>query len=78
MMDVTLSDIAILNIKGSDYWCLISLISKNKAIHLLQNADLTEKSETLYIKKKRYFFESRYIVEHYKLRKHYFKKKISI
>ena len=51
-MDVTLSDIAILNIKGSDYWCLISLISKNKAIHLLQNADLTEKSETLYIKKK--------------------------
>ena len=75
MMDVTLSDIAILNIKGSDYWCLISLISKNKAIHLLQNADLTEKSETLYIKKKWYFFESRYIVEHYKLRKHYLKKK---
>ena len=72
MMAVTLNDIAILNIKGSDYWCLISLISKNKAIHLLQNADLTEKSESLYIKKKRYFFESIYIVEHYKLRKHFF------
>ena len=33
------SDIAILNIKGSDYCC--SLISKNEAINLMQNADLT-------------------------------------
>ena len=44
---VNLSDIAILNIKGSDYCCIISLISKNEAINLLQNADLTEKSGTL-------------------------------
>ena len=29
---IDLSDIAILNIKGSDYGCIISLISKNKAI----------------------------------------------
>ena len=43
---VNLSDIAILNIKGSDYCCIISLISKNEAINLLQNADLTEKNVT--------------------------------
>ena len=39
---LNLSDIAILNIKGSDYCCVISLISKNEAINLLQNADFTE------------------------------------
>ena len=43
MMSMNLSDIAILNIKGSDYCCIISLISKNEAINLMQNADLTEK-----------------------------------
>ena len=47
MMSVNLSDIAILNIKGADYRCIIGLISKNEAINLLQNADLTEKSGTL-------------------------------
>ena len=47
MMSVNLSDIAILNIEGSDYHCIISSISKNKAINLLQSADLTEKSRTL-------------------------------
>ena len=47
MMSMNLSDIAILNIKGSDYCCIISLISKNEAINLMQNADLTEKSGTL-------------------------------
>ena len=46
MMSMNLSDIAILNIKGSDYCCIISLISKNEAINLMQNADLTEKSGT--------------------------------
>ena len=45
-MSVNLSDIAILNIKGSDHGCIISLISKNEAMNLLQSADLTEKSET--------------------------------
>ena len=38
---------AILNIKGSDYCCIISLICKNEAINLMQNADLTEKSRVL-------------------------------
>ena len=47
MMSMNLSNIAILNIKGSDYCCIISLISKSEAIKLLQNTDLTEKSGTL-------------------------------
>ena len=46
VMSLNLSDIAILNIKGSDDCCIISLISKNEAIKLIQNADLTEKSKT--------------------------------
>ena len=45
MLSVNLSDIAILNIKGSDYCCIISLISKNEGINLMQNADLTKKTE---------------------------------
>ena len=43
MMSMNLSDIAILNIKGSGFCCIISLIRKNEAIHLIQNADLTGK-----------------------------------
>ena len=30
-----------MNIKGSDYSCIISLIGKNEAINVMQNADLT-------------------------------------
>ena len=51
MMYLNLNDIAILSIKGSDYCCIISLISKNKAINLMENADLTEKSRTIKHKK---------------------------
>ena len=47
IMSINLSDIAILNIKGSYFRCIISLISKNETIKLMQNADLTEKSGTL-------------------------------
>ena len=47
MMSTNLSDIAILKIKGSGHRCTISLISKNDAIKLLQNADLTKKSKML-------------------------------
>ena len=47
MMSINLSDIVILNIKGSDYCCAISLIRKNEVTNLLQNADLTKKSGTL-------------------------------
>ena len=46
-MSLNLSDIAILNIKGSDYRYIISFISKNEAIKLLKNANLTEESGTL-------------------------------
>ena len=50
-MSVNLSNIAILNIKGYNYCCIISLISKIEAINLMQNlmqnADLTKKSRTL-------------------------------
>ena len=42
MMSLNLSDIAVLNIKGSDYRRIINLISKNEAINLSKNADLTE------------------------------------
>ena len=50
-MSINLIDIDILNIKGSDYCCIISLISKNEAINLLQNADLTKKAEHYKVKK---------------------------
>ena len=42
-----LSNIAILNIKGYDYCCITSGISKNEAINIMQNAHLTKKSRTL-------------------------------
>ena len=41
---MNLSDFAISNIRGSDYRCLIFLISKNEAINVMQKADLTGKS----------------------------------
>ena len=44
MMSINLSDIAILSVKHFDYRCIISLISKNEAINLVQNADLTKKN----------------------------------
>ena len=46
-MSINFSDIAILNIKGSDYCCIISRISKSEAINLMQNTDLTKKSRNL-------------------------------
>ena len=47
MMSMNLSNIVILNIKDSNYSCIISGISKNEAINLMKNIDLTEKSRTL-------------------------------
>ena len=47
MTSLNLSDIAILKMKGSDYHCIITLLSKNEAINLMQNADLTEKNGIL-------------------------------
>ena len=45
---MNLSNIPILNTKGSDYHCIISGISKKEAINLMQTTDLTENSGTLY------------------------------
>ena len=45
MMSMNLCDIAILNIKGFTYRCIISLLRKNEAINLMQNVDLTKKTE---------------------------------
>ena len=47
MMSMNLSNVAILNFKSSDYRCIISLISKNKVINLMQNADLIEKKRNI-------------------------------
>ena len=58
MMSMNLSDIAILNIKGSNYDCVFSLSSKNKAINLLKNIYLTEKSQTMWIERVQNFLKA--------------------
>ena len=40
MMSMNLTNIAILNIKGASYCCIISVISKIETINLMQNIDL--------------------------------------
>ena len=47
MMSMNLSDIAILNINGADYCCIVSGISKSEVINSLKNADFTENSGKL-------------------------------
>ena len=47
MMSINLIDIAILNIHGVDYRCIIHGISKIEAMGLLRNANLNEKSRAL-------------------------------
>ena len=47
MMSMNRNNLAILNIEGSDYRCIISSISKNEAINLMQKADLIKESGTL-------------------------------
>ena len=42
---MNLRNIPISKIKNTDYCCIITEISKNEAIKLLQNIDLTEKME---------------------------------
>ena len=42
----TLTDIAILNIRGDDYrCCIINWITKSDTVNLLQNPDVTEERE---------------------------------
>ena len=45
MISMNLCNIAILNIKSADYCYIISGISKNDAINLIQNADIIENME---------------------------------
>ena len=52
---MNLSDIAILNIKGSDYCCIISLISKNDRqtkwmYFLIEDEELLKKYDTIWNK----------------------------
>ena len=47
MMPMSFSAIVFLNIKDSDYRCILSSISKNKVINQIQSANLTEKNGTL-------------------------------
>ena len=47
MMSMNLSNIVILNIKGTDYRCIINGISEHEAVNLLENFDLNKESGTL-------------------------------
>ena len=47
MMSMILSNIAVLNINGVDYRCVINVISKGEAVSLLQIVNLNGKSGTL-------------------------------
>ena len=38
MLNVTISDIAIITVKNVDYHCIIHAISKSEAINLLKNS----------------------------------------
>ena len=43
MISMKLSNIAVLSIKGADYCCIITGISKSEAIILMQNIFLSKK-----------------------------------
>ena len=58
MMSMSLSNIAISDIKFSDYCCISILISKAEAINLMQNADLTEKKQKFIKSKTKSDFEA--------------------
>ena len=47
MMSINFSNIAISNIKGSDYHCIINKISKSEATNLTKNINFTKKSRAL-------------------------------
>ena len=46
-MSMNLSNAAISNIKHDDYCCIISRISRNETINLIQNVSLAKKNRTL-------------------------------
>ena len=48
MMSINLNDNATLSIRDLDYCCIISGISQNENVNLLQNTDLSEQGGTLF------------------------------
>ena len=47
IMSMNHNNVAILTIISADYRCIINEISKNEAIYVMQNADLTEKCKKI-------------------------------
>ena len=56
IMSMNLDDIAILNINGADYRCVIAGTSKTEVINLMQNIDFSEKKKQKIIKYKKNYF----------------------
>ena len=52
LMSINFSNIAILNIKGSDYHCITNKISKSEATNLTQNVNFTKKKQNIIKHKK--------------------------
>ena len=46
-MSINLSNIAILNVNGVHYRCIINRISKSEVVNLLQKADLKKKRHNI-------------------------------
>ena len=44
---MSMNDVAILNINGADYHCIISRINNSEAINLMKNVDLIDRSRIL-------------------------------
>ena len=59
MVSMNLIDTAILNIHGLNYHCMITRVSKSEAVNLMQNINLSEKSEHYKI----YFFDPFFIFQ---------------
>ena len=55
MMSMNFSDIAILNINGANYCCIITGTSENGVTNLMQNIDFSEKKAKHYKMQKKYF-----------------------
>ena len=51
MMSINLKYVTVLNIKGADYHCINSRISKSETVNLLQKADLEQKVHIIKHKK---------------------------
>ena len=62
MMSIYINNIAILNIHGVNYCCIISGISKSETINLFKNADFIEKRGTFMKHKKIIFIMTKEII----------------